>query len=160
MRILFLGFIFLFFTAQAQVQASFDEVAKPEEMVSCIQTYIINWIVPPDRFSSWEHRPAYEFLGKYFFASWHWHTIGSLYYFGSLNLMVGPNAPAPIYCDYPIDASGMPDRNNGFCKAKVESGDVFFNYAAYNNQGEEINFQKKIAVIKDSKIFCLNRSRP
>jgi hypothetical protein len=61
------GLTLLFSTAQAH--ASFDEVAKPEEMVSCIQTYITNWIVAPATISSWEHRPVYEFAGKYFFAS-------------------------------------------------------------------------------------------
>lgn len=156
MRKLFLGLIFIFSTAQAQ--ASFDEVAKPEEMVSCIQTYILNWIVAPATISSWEHRPAYEFAGKYFFASW--HTTSPVYYYGNLDLMVGPNAQAPIYCDYPTDASGVPDRNNGFCKAKVENGDVLFNYTTYNNKGEEVKSQKKVAVIQNSKILCLNLPRP
>lgn len=156
MRKIFFSLVFLFSATRAT--ASFFEVSKPEEMVTCMRTYIINWVVAPATISSWEHQPAYEFAGKYFFASW--HSTSPIDYYGQMDLMVGPNAEAPIHCDYPTDASGIPKREDGFCKAEIEKGDVYFNHTSYSKRGQQIESRKKIAKIIDSKIYCLNLARP
>lgn len=154
MKQIILTMALLFSTTQANAMY---EITKPEEMTNCMKTYISNWLAAPYRVRTWEHVPQFEFAGKYFTASW--HSDSPTNPFGTLDLMVGPNAPAPIYCDYPTDESGAPDITQGFCKAEVENADVEFSYRTFPNGKPEVT-QKKIAYITNSKIYCLNLKRP
>jgi hypothetical protein len=156
MRLRISGILFVFFATQAN--AAFYEVTKPKDMVNCMRTYILTWIVAPAKIRSWEHEPSYEFAGKYFHASW--QSTNPIKPYESLDLLVGPGSDSPIICDYPTDSSGMPVVDLGFCKAKVENADVFFNYTFYKSDGQPVEARKKLARVIDSKVYCLNLTRP
>lgn len=148
-----IGALILASSAQANPMAIY-EITTPEQMVNCMETYITRRIVSPASVRSWEHRPGFEFAGKYFFASW--RSDDPVYYYGALALTVGKNSPAPIHCDYPTDHNHIADRKNGFCKADVAEADVNFEYVTFI-RGQEVTVEKKVAVIKDSKIFCVTQ---
>ena len=141
--------------ASAQARADFYEITTPAQMVSCMQSYIQNWIVAPETVSSWEHQPAYIFAGKYVHASWH---TSPLFNYGSLGMMLGPKSI--VYCDYETKADGIPDMTNtSGLKTALDNADVMFDYMTFEN-GQQVDSQKKVAVIINSKLLCLNIPRP
>jgi hypothetical protein len=134
-------------------KADFSEISTPDQMVSCMQTYIQDWIVAPETVS-WENNPSYTFAGKYIMASWHSFPLEN---YGILSMMTGPSAV--VYCDYPTSAEGIPDVTKGFCKPTIANGDVMFEYTTYQGS-QEVKSQTSFSTIIDSKLYCDNIARP
>ncbi|MGE3684652.1 MAG: hypothetical protein AB7G93_23290 [Bdellovibrionales bacterium] len=111
-----------------QAYAGF-EVTNPEEMTTCLRSYIQHRLVSPES-PQWEHEPKYEFTGKYLHASWHSNVTLE---YGTMFAFVGPEDP--IYCDYETQQDGSPDRSKpGFCKANVTDGDVTLEYTRFDGR--------------------------
>lgn len=146
--------ILLIFMTIAQVRAENVEIQTPAQLVLCMKSYIGSWMVGAQRIGHWEHAPAFEFAGKYVFASW---TTEARSNYGSLGLMVGQKDL--IYCDYPLNENERPEKKKGFCVANVETGDVTFDSIIFV-KGKPVQSEQKVAVIRDSKIYCLSLTHP
>lgn len=142
----------LFSMLSFQTMARGFQIENPEQMVRCLENYIYKRIMHSASSVEWEHPPAFEYHGKYFSASWT-SNLPSLSH-GSLILLMGPNSQAPLYCDYPLDSTGYPDLEKGYCNALVENAEIIFKYRYFNQRSEQVNSQKRVARIIDSKIYC------
>ncbi len=147
-----ISLVFLMGTAQAK--SDIFEITNPSELVTCLKNYIQNSIIPSGSRTSWEYAPNYSYSGKYAFATWNTNP-GMQYRVMGINL----SFTDLIHCDLENLADGTLDSSKpGFCRPSKVEGDVVFDYMTYVDN-QQVETQKKLGFIKDSKIFCLNTPR-
>ena len=144
----------VFLMGTAQVKADLFEITNPSELVTCLKNYIQNSIIPSGSMTSWEYAPNYSYSGKYAFATW--NTNPGMQY-GALGINL--SSTDLIHCDLEALAVGNPDLSKpGFCRPTQAEGDLMFDYMTYIDN-QQVETQKKLGFIEDSKIFCLNTPR-